>query len=633
MGQLMCHVVIPPAHREALEHGMRDYRTSGNSALLLKRFETTALRRDGSEFPVELFIVPFTSGNEVHFLGSFHDISDRKALEANQASTTATLQRALSELAAQQLALDEHAIVSMTDLQGNITYANEKFLQVSQYKLEELLGNNHRMLKSGLQDEAFYEDMWSTIAFGGVWHGEIANRRKDGSLYWVTSTIVPILDEHGLPWQYISIRTDITDQKATQLELSSTVEKYQETELRLAQAYAREIVFGNQIQRTLLFGDIPAQLGPMEVAVYTEPSMGIDGDFYDYVSYSPSRFDIVIGDVMGKGVPAALLGAAVKQEINRVIARQANHGGFPDTFAGPAQIVNRLHHTIGPRLIALDTFVTMAYLRFDLESERLRFVDAGHTQIILAGDEGLRLLTGDNLPLGVMENERYAESEAAIAPGDLIFIYSDGFTEARNADGEAFGVARLSQLVASLRRHNLPAPVLVDIVRQAVQDFQDEATPSDDRTCMALRYRGTQDGASLSTTLNLPWRLDGLAPLRHGIASLASQAGLTDTARDSLILAAFEAATNIVRHGNCSLPDNGIHCSIEDAGDRVVVTLYHLGGRCHSVEKTPDFSGQSEGGFGLFIIRNSVDEVVYDNPAPGFCCVRMTKYKAAHENG
>ncbi len=120
----------------------------------------------------------------------------------------------------QKFALDQHAIVSMTDLQGNISYANGKFTEISGYTLAELLGKNHRIINSGVHPPAFFEDMWSTIARGQVWHGEVCNISKSGSLYWVDATIVPLRGSKGLPEQYIAIRTEITVRKTMESELA-----------------------------------------------------------------------------------------------------------------------------------------------------------------------------------------------------------------------------------------------------------------------------------------------------------------------------------------------------------------------------------------------------------------------------
>ena len=129
------------------------------------------------------------------------------------------LEHALSQIGNQQQALNEHAIVSMTDVQGNITYVNDRFISISGYSSEELIGRNHRMLQSGYHSREFFRNMWNTIANGHVWHGQVKNRARNGSYYWVEATMVPFMDKSGKPYQYVSMRTDITAQKNMEQQL------------------------------------------------------------------------------------------------------------------------------------------------------------------------------------------------------------------------------------------------------------------------------------------------------------------------------------------------------------------------------------------------------------------------------
>jgi PAS domain S-box-containing protein len=158
---------------------------------------------------------------------NFRDISERKRSEE-------VYQQTMLELLAYKYALDESAIVAITDQRGVIKHVNDNFCRISKYSVDELIGQDHRIINSSFHEKNFIRELWRTIASGTIWRGELKNKAKDGTHYWVDTTIVPFLDEKGKPYQYVAIRSDITERKQSEMQLRTLNDNLQKHTKELA---------------------------------------------------------------------------------------------------------------------------------------------------------------------------------------------------------------------------------------------------------------------------------------------------------------------------------------------------------------------------------------------------------------
>jgi PAS domain S-box-containing protein len=176
--------------------------------------------KDGTIYWVDTTIVPFLNpeGKPYQYIAIRSDITDRKKGEEE-------LKNTLKEISDYKYALDESAIVAITNQKGIITHVNENFCKISKYTAKELIGQDHRIINSGYHPTEFIKELWTTIANGKVWKGELKNKAKDGTVYWVYTTIVPFLNPEGKPYQYIAIRSDITERKKGEEQIKKNNEK------------------------------------------------------------------------------------------------------------------------------------------------------------------------------------------------------------------------------------------------------------------------------------------------------------------------------------------------------------------------------------------------------------------------
>ncbi len=378
-------------------------------------------------------------------------------------------------------------------------------------------------------------------------------------------------------------------------------------ELRLVEALDYEVAVGARIQQALLLGSPERAYPGFDLASMTLPSQKIDGDFMDFFDGGPEVLDLMLGDVMGKGVPAALTGAAACNAFFRARLSLSEREG--KALPPVKDIVGGAERRIAGKLMDLRTFFTLVYGRLDGRRGLYRYVDCGHTSVLHFERRTGRCwrLKGANAPVGFLPEQDYVEYAVPLSPGDLLFLYSDGITEAENSEGERFGEDRLMKLVGS---HSvLAAAELLEKVKHiafayAGGDFRDDVT--------ALAVRVASGPSVRTARRTFPQSVESLRAVRDFYRTCAARAlseSLPSEDLDALLIATGEAAANIFRH---SVPDRPAECT---AAFRVSESwaafyLYYRGTDYEWQEPTaPPIESYPSGGYGLFLMNEAMDSV------------------------
>lgn len=388
-----------------------------------------------------------------------------------------------------------------------------------------------------------------------------------------------------------------------------------QAEADLVSARNREIAFGAKIQSSLLYGQPPSHLEGVSFAVSSVASQSIHGDFFDFVEYRPTCFDVIVGDVMGKGLSASLVGAATRSHFARVINRILFEGETLEVPT-PAHIVTRLNADLTPELIAIGTFVTACYGRFDLEKQELTFVDCGHTKSVhySARQDACRFLEGEGVPIGVIGDEVYREHTVRFEDGDVFLLYSDCVTETQDSSGEMFGDQRLADLI---RKNAILDPdVLVSGLARELLRFSRIDEFQDDLTVLAIRIGAVdKEIPRRSRKLTQSGSLRSLKTWRQELVDFLekhAEIAVAPACVREIELALTEAVVNVLKHGFQGELGREINAVFHLYGDRFVIELDYEGVAFDRAKvPPPDFDGNKSSGFGVYIIENTMDEVRY----------------------
>jgi len=283
-----------------------------------------------------------------------------------------------------------------------------------------------------------------------------------------TKTIVMVVLANAAAAVLVGISLHTYDTLKRQLEESMR-------KLREREALERELEIAREVQRELLPRQPPNVAG-LELGGLCLPAVGVGGDYYDFLPFAEDRVGIVVADVSGKGIPAALLMAGLQASV-RTLALPS---------LSPAEINRRLNDLL-LRSTSESRYATLFLAFYDGRSQSLVYSNAGHYPPLHLGRDGFRKLREGGQPLGLLEESRYGEGAAELAPGDLLVLYTDGVVEASGPNGDEFGEGRLAEVVR--RNRHLPLPGILSTVISELERFRGGVPPHDDITLVLARVR------------------------------------------------------------------------------------------------------------------------------------------------
>ncbi|MDC7239043.1 MAG: SpoIIE family protein phosphatase [Spirochaetales bacterium] len=363
-----------------------------------------------------------------------------------------------------------------------------------------------------------------------------------------------------------------------------------------------EVEISARIQRTLLTGNITSYFDGMEIAAETLPSRLVDGDFYELQPLEPGVTDFIIGDVVGKGVPAALLGAGFKAAYYKSLITSSVSG---TGWAGLDRVLNHMDSLISGKLVDLGKFLTFYYCRINLKDSTLSFVDAGHTSFIYYDSSEQRSwsVKGANMPMGFTTEQVYKIFRLPLNPGDLLFFYSDGISEVMNSEGQIFGCERVLRLVNA---HNYMTPeellsrVLFVTFFYAAEEFKDDVTG------VAIRIKGnsgfTATERSFTFSVSEPANLEDIR--ETFLKDLSDRCrGSNEKSRTKLAIALVEACSNCISYSRNEIR---LKWKIQDASAEIRLDFEGPDFNWHEV-KDPEITDYQQNGYGSFLIDAGSD--------------------------
>jgi len=397
---------------------------------------------------------------------------------AEQTAATQELLRQYASLEAKTKSrsniTDKFVLLSETDTRGVITYANPRFCEVSGYTLEELIGKPHNIVRHPDMPKEVFKELWDTIKAGKIWQGEIKNRRKDGSHYWVLATVGPIFDENGEISSYVSMRVDITAQKDLELALKKEREELKQ----VLNDLESNLQFAFNIQSLLMPPLETPENSNLPYFIIWRPLSYVSGDFV-YIHEDKNRFLFFIGDSIGHGVSGGFVSALFIQELRHLVEEKGIWS--PELLA--EELDSRLGRLFAKRL-PMPITVDGAIALIDLNRKRLHYL-ALNRKNFLYKDGELTTLPEYPFSFGEYLGQSAQETIMDLPTGSRLYLFTDGVSDQKkNGENKRWGQKGWREFLQSLQSYSLSEQK--SLLEQAFAEAKAQGRQTDDMLVVGI---------------------------------------------------------------------------------------------------------------------------------------------------
>jgi sigma-B regulation protein RsbU (phosphoserine phosphatase) len=489
--------------------------------------------------------------------------------------------------------------IIITDTDGIVRWVNPAFTRLTGYTYDESVGNDLKILNSGVHDSEFFRSMWTRIKNGEVWHDEMVNRRKDGSLYYEEMTITPVVGENGQISRFVAIKQDISARKQVE-KMALTEKKRMDSELDVAKDIQMSM-----LPRLMLASQEREDIGTVAKLI---PAREVGGDFYFYYWIDDENFCFFAGDVSGKGVPAALFMAVTTTLLKAGSA----------TGRSTAEILAQVNRELS-RDNDNTMFVTVFIGILNTTTGYMVYSNAGHCPVYILDRDSLlvnKLTDLHGIPLGAMEGTEYKEAVIRLNRGETLLIYTDGVTEARNELNELYSEGNLTGLLKNAA--GFSPEKLVNMIIDEVRKHEEGSEQADDITLLAITFREpTSDSIIDYLFTSMTNRIENISALIGDFEQFALKHQVPSETVHQISIVFDELLSNTIKYAYRDELHHEIEIKIRFYKEKLTVTIMDDGIPFNPFDQSdPDTSlpiaDRGIGGLGVHLVKFLVDDYSYE---------------------